>query len=768
MLVCHRPSVRVWLLSVWAVVFLALVFVAGANATVRHDEPGSLSITSVSEPHPNLVSGGEVLLRITGAADGSARDVQISLNGTSVTHDFAVQSDGSLLGLVTGLRDGTNSLVASASAYGGWSSRDQRPARLIVVNHPITGPIFSGPQQLPFYCQTTSFGLPAASQPECSAPTQVSYEYRSTAGSYKPWPVAGAPVPPYPSDLATTTVNGRSVPYIVRLEQGTIDRGVYQIAALYDGHDPSPYTRDSSWNGRLIYTFGGGYNSGYHQGASTGKVISAAAGPGGVDLFLSQGYAVASNSLDVLGNQSSIVISAEAATMTKEHFIDEYGSPVYTIGWGGSGGSVQQYGVAEAYPGIVNGIIPSLSLPNAEGTTEDYVSDCRLLDDYFAANPGYTLAQETAISGYRSYSTCGVFGQTAPFVNSNTPFLNSVGSLQPTSGCDASIPTTVAGDPTTQWNATTNPNGVKCGVLQQLVNQLGVDRTTGFANSYVDNVGVQYGLAALDSGTITPAQFADLNAKIGGWNYLGAPTSQRSVASPTALHAMYGDDLNNCLCQGLRTTAIIDQRDDEDLNQGLYAIHPSDESFIARARMQAAGDAANQVIIEENDITTDTVQQANANAYELAAMNQWLGNVTSDSSRRSVEAKLASDKPTGLADGCFLNDQQTSPTLQPGGLTASGRSGPCESAYPIYGDARIVAGQQYAQYALKCALTPIDWSSYPVTFTAAEKAELESAFPNGVCDYNRPGPEEQPPVGTWLNYSNGITPFQDGWPSSGT
>jgi hypothetical protein len=174
------------------------------------------------------------------------------------------------------------------------------------------------------------------------------------------------------------------------------------------------------------------------------------------------------------------------------------------------------------------------------------------------------------------------------------------------------------------------------------------------------------------------------------------------------------------------------------------------------------------VIIEENDITIDTVQEANANAYELSAMNQWLGNVTSDSSRRSVEAKLATDKPAGLADGCFLNDQQTTPTLQPGGLTAAGRSGPCESAYPIYGDARTVAGQQYAQYALKCALRPINWSSYPVTFTAAEKAELESAFPTGVCDYNRPGPEEQPPVGTWLNYSNGITPLQYGWPSSGT
>jgi Tannase-like family of unknown function (DUF6351) len=74
----------------------------------------------------------------------------------------------------------------------------------------------------------------------------VSYRYMSTGGDYKPWPSAGTPAQPYPADLATTTVNGRSVPYIVRLEQGAIDRGVYQIAALYDGREPSPYARNQS------------------------------------------------------------------------------------------------------------------------------------------------------------------------------------------------------------------------------------------------------------------------------------------------------------------------------------------------------------------------------------------------------------------------------------------------------------------------------------------------------------------------------------------
>ncbi len=457
-----------------AVLVCGLWFAVPAWSAAGHRfDHGGLSIVSVSNPHPDLVSGGQVLLRVSARNDGPARRIRITLNGVDVTSDFVAQPDGTLLGLVTGLKDGFNVVRA---ARGGRFDRGGS-ARLVVVNHPITGPVFSGPQQLPFYCQTTAFGLAPAAMPDCSAPTQVSFEYMSTSGAYKSWPTTGAPAQPYPADLATTTVDGRSVPYIVRLEQGTIDRGVYQIAALYDGHDPSPYTPDSSWNARLVYTFGGGCNSGYHQGTSTGGVLAAAAGPGGEDLFLSQGYAVASNSLNVLDNNCSIPISAEAAMMTKEHFIDEYGSVAHTIGWGGSGGAIQQYNIADAYPGILNGIIPSISFPDPVGATLNVVTDCRLLDNYFAGHSGYTAAQETAISGFGFYSSCPSWDGS--FAN----------RIQATASCNPAIPATVPGDPNTIWNATTNPDGVKCDARQQIVNQLGVDPATGFAPSPLDNVG---------------------------------------------------------------------------------------------------------------------------------------------------------------------------------------------------------------------------------------------------------------------------------------
>ena len=148
-----------------------------------------------------------------------------------------------------------------------------------------------------------------------------------------------------PADLAqTTTLDGRTVDYIVRLERGTIDRAVYEIATLYDpAAPPSPFTAEPGWNERLVYTFGGGCNVGYHQGHGSGGVLT--------DLFLSRGYAVASSSLNVLENNCSDVISAEVALMVKEHFIETYGVPRYTIGWGGSGGAIQQHLIAQQLPG---------------------------------------------------------------------------------------------------------------------------------------------------------------------------------------------------------------------------------------------------------------------------------------------------------------------------------------------------------------------------------------------------------------------------------
>src|SRR6185295_19462419 len=114
---------------------------------------------------------------------------------------------------------------------------------------------------------------------------------------------------------------------------GTINRAIYQIAMLHNpATEPQPSftVRPAGWNGRLIYTFGGGCAGGwYKQGTGTGGVDE--------EEMLQQGYAVASNSLNVFGNDCSELLAIETMMMTKEHFIEAYGAPKFTVGFGGSG-----------------------------------------------------------------------------------------------------------------------------------------------------------------------------------------------------------------------------------------------------------------------------------------------------------------------------------------------------------------------------------------------------------------------------------------------
>jgi hypothetical protein len=665
------------------------------SADPRHD----LTVSVLSNTRSEFVSGGDVLVRVS-----RAEHVRLARNGADVTSSLTPQPDGSLLGVVRGLRDGRNTISASADRG--------RHASVGVVNHPISGPVFAGVQQRPFYCQTEVFGLAPAKQPLCQAPTVVRYVYRTTAGQFKPL----ADPASRPADHASANVEGLPVPYVVRVEVGVIDRAVYQMAALYDGTDPSPVKPETGWNSRLVYDFGGGCNSGYRQGATTGDVL--------VDLFLSQGYAVASSTLNVLDNNCSPIISAEAAMMVKEHFLETYGPARHTIGWGGSGGAIQQYDIADAYPGILDGIIPGISFPDPVTTTASVV-DCGLLNAYFAKG-GFTPEQQRAVSGYNTYDTCASWGVT--FLNRTTA----------TGSCDPIIP------PATRWDPVTNPNGPRCAASEQWVNQLGRDPRTGFVRSVLDNTGVQYGLNALKAGQITPVQFAALNAGVGGYDYAGRPIPGRITADPRGLNAAYASDVVNGASQGLRYTPVIEQRTYLDPIP-IGDIHTAEMSFIMRDRLRAAnGTSANQVIIFSS---ADPAQSNAAAAYQLDAMDRWLSAVDDDFFHRDRAAKVIANKPRDLTDGCFVSaTERISEKLT---YPPSGR---CGQLYPVAANPRLVAGSKLSMSTVKCRLTPLNFRDYPVTFTTEEKALLRRAFPTGVCDYGRRGVSERPSGGTWRTY----------------
>jgi Tannase-like family of unknown function (DUF6351) len=67
----------------------------------------------------------------------------------------------------------------------------------------------------------------------------------------------------------------------------------------------------------------------------------------------------------------------------------------------------------------------------------------------------------------------------------------------------------------------------------------------------------------------------------------------------------------------------------------------------------------------------------------------------------------------------------------------------------------MVAGGPLANNILKCQLKAIDPNDYKVPFTDAQKARLSEMFSKGVCDWSKPGVEQQPPVATWQSHMPG-------------
>ena len=53
---------------------------------------------------------------------------------------------------------------------------------------------------------------------------------------------------------------------------------------------------------------------------------------------------------------------------------------------------------------------------------------------------------------------------------------------------------------------------------------------------------------------------------------------------------------------------------------------------------------------------------------------------------------------------------------------------------------RQVAGGNVAEDVLKCQLKPVSASDYlPASLSASQMTRLMAVFPNGVCDYSKPG-----------------------------
>src|SRR3989441_7956336 len=203
----------------------------------RHHGDQHFKIDVLSS-RPYMISGGDALVRVTvKKKDVSLGSVRIELNGANITGAFRADAGArTLTGLVTGLRNGENELSVDAKGKG----HGRADADITLTNYPIEGPVISGPHEYPFACTTATFvpfpGSPAlgpSTEPNCSVATRVQYVYRSSlTNTFKPLPAG-----PLPTDVAMTTGTATPVPYIVRLETGTINRAIYQTAILHNPND---------------------------------------------------------------------------------------------------------------------------------------------------------------------------------------------------------------------------------------------------------------------------------------------------------------------------------------------------------------------------------------------------------------------------------------------------------------------------------------------------------------------------------------------------
>ncbi|MBE2316716.1 hypothetical protein DVA67_012085 [Solirubrobacter sp. CPCC 204708] len=674
---------------------VAVLLVAGLGAGSAHAS-GVQSLEVLSN-RADLVSGGDALV----AAKVSG-PVTVDLNGTDVTSAF-VAGDGEVRGLVSGLRVGENVLTVRDAGGAG--------KRLTITNHPIGGPIFSGPQVTPYACNPNASNPPlgAATDAQCNAPTKVELLYRNAANQFAPYDVGNPP-----ADVQTTTTDrGLTVPFIVQRVTGTVNRGIYQLAVLVDPSKPiEPFAAAQPWSGKLLYTFGGACGTEHRQLGPENVLRQVQA--------LGTGFAVATSSLNIYAQNCNDVVSAEAAMMTKEIAIERFGPVKYTLGTGGSAATMQQHLLAENYPGLLNGLMTSQAFED-HWTQVQGSLDCRVLMHYFwptspLSQPGHATAPPNALFPTAA-SRQPVWGS-----NPTNPD-NLCGQKVLAFGADRTelVPgaNVACGlQPAQVWHPVNNPTGERCGIADYMRAVFGVtvtpDAPNGKGKLAIDNVGVQYGLVALQRGQITPEQFVDLNAKVGGIDIDGNFVAARSVADPDALRIAYETGRVNS-ATGAANLPEIDNRTGGQMDD--TGFHPAFHSFTYRARLDRSnGHHANQVIWLS--------RTGGAVPNQFDAMRRWLDT---------------GEKPT---EGCFM----------PGGVRGDLS---CNGTWTPYGNPRLAAGVPYTLDIVKCQLKPLARGDYAVPFTDEQWATLQATFPGGVCDYSQPGVRQGPPKARWLTFADG-------------
>jgi hypothetical protein len=707
---------------------LALAACAGAlvAASPAHARTPAPRIEVLSN-RADLVSGGDAYVRVTLPRRVDPSRLRLTAGGRNVTRVLRRIGPRRMEGVVRGMRVGRVALVARirGARRGGrgiaFTGRVRRgsAARLFVTNHPIGGPVFAGPQIEPWRCQETARDAKCNEPPRFrflylprGAPTQSNAlpgtNSNSNTGPFRPYDPSNPP--PRSTIATTTTTDGVTVPFIVRLEQGYIDRDQYAIATLFDPRRPwRPTAPQRQFNRRMVITHGFSCDTEYEAAEAPSVLFPE---------VLGGGFIVMSHALNHAGHNCNLLTQAEALVMAKEYAIDHYGTVRWTIGSGCSGGSLVQHQVANAYPGIYQGITPQCSFPDTWSSAMQYV------EYLFGLKYVHTPSRWDPGVAYDPVAISALFDH--PNVVNPVTFTTLIpNSGEPSRECP--------GVPDDQvYDENTNPDGVRCTLQDYMVNAFGRDGR-GFARRPFDHIGIQYGLKGLRDGRISPAQFVDFNTNIGGADIDLNITDERTAADPLALRRVYRTGSINT-ANNLDRVAIIDLRGPD---EGFF--HDVYRTYAMRARLQREfGTAANQILWRG---TTPLIGDSSFASDSVFAMDRWLARVHRDRRDVPLARRIIQNRPRSLTHRCTDGNGNEVPAEV------------CDRTVNSYGTPRTGAEGPLTDDVMKCRLKPMRREDYPVTFSDDQWRRLQQAFPDGVCDYSRPGVSQRGAI-PWLTYQD--------------
>ena len=137
---------------------IIVLFLISTNIQVLGEwKPKPTFMVEVVSSSPDQVSGGNARLHIDVPRTVPLHQVQIVVNGTDQSDNFAtIPGTRTLTGVVDGLDASENTVIVKPNGQG--KGRPQ-PVNLTLSNNPVIGPIFSVPHQHPFICSVQKHGL---------------------------------------------------------------------------------------------------------------------------------------------------------------------------------------------------------------------------------------------------------------------------------------------------------------------------------------------------------------------------------------------------------------------------------------------------------------------------------------------------------------------------------------------------------------------------------------------------------------------------------